>query len=200
MVKDKKDFVEFWFDPICPWAWVTSRWLCEVARLRDLEVTWHVMSLGILNESREQDPAVTARRMGPARIVNAAAQLHGTQVIKPLYDAFGHHIHEQHAPDYADVGPAVLAGVGLPANLAQYATSTEFDEALRRSHSRGIALVGQDVGTPIIAVNEVAFFGPVLAPAPSGDEAVRLYDGIVAVASCDSFFELKRSRTRSPEF
>ncbi|GAA4670069.1 mycothiol-dependent nitroreductase Rv2466c family protein [Frondihabitans cladoniiphilus] len=193
--------VDFWFDPSCPWAWMTSRWVDEVAAHRNLDVTFHVMSLGLLNEDNEGfDPAVLAKLIRYTRLVTAAEQLHGQQVVKPLYDALGTRIHPGQEKDQDTVIAGALAEVGLPADFAKYADSDEYDAEMRASHDDGIGRVGQDVGTPVIAVNGTAFFGPVISPAPTGPIALTLWDGVVAAASYDGFFELKRSRTRGPQF
>jgi 2-hydroxychromene-2-carboxylate isomerase len=195
--------VELWFDPLCPWAWMTSRWLMEVEKVRDVQVTWSVMSLAVLNEDADL-PEDYARMMkqawGPVRVIVAAAREHGDTVIKPLYDAMGNRIHLGGEKDYEVVIKGALDEVGLPAELARFATSTEVDEQLRASHQRGIDLVGQDVGTPVIAVEGVAFFGPVVTPAPKGEAAGRLWDGCVLVAGTPGFYELKRTRTSGPVF
>jgi hypothetical protein len=198
-----KSPVELWFDPLCPWAWMTSRWLMEVEKVRDVQVTWSVMSLAVLNEDADL-PEDYARMMkqawGPVRVIVAAAREHGDEVIKPLYDAMGTLIHLGGEKDYEVVISGALEEVGLPADLARFATSTEVDEQLRASHQRGIDLVGQDVGTPVIAVEGVAFFGPVVTPAPKGEAAGRLWDGCVLVAGTPGFYELKRTRTSGPVF
>jgi len=197
------DSVEFWFDPSCPWAWMTSRWVDEVAKHRDLQITWNVMSLAVLNEDKDVSDGYRAflpRALRYTRLVTAAKELHGQEIVKPLYDALGTRIHPGGSTNPDEVIPAALAEVGLPAELASYADSDEYDEQMRASHFEGINRVGQDVGTPVIAVNGVAFFGPVISPAPKGEQALALWDGIVAAASYDGFFELKRSRTREPIF
>ncbi len=203
MTDTTKTPVELWFDPLCPWAWMTSRWLMEVERVRDVQVTWSVMSLAVLNEDADL-PEDYARMMkqawGPVRVIVAAAREHGDTVIKPLYDAMGNRIHLGGEKDYEVVISGALEEVGLPADLARFATSTEVDEQLRASHQRGIDLVGQDVGTPVIAVEGVAFFGPVVTPAPKGEAAGRLWDGCVLVAGTPGFYELKRTRTSGPVF
>lgn len=195
--------VEMWFDPICPWAWMTSRWLMEVESLRDIDVTWSVMSLAVLNEHRELPAGYRAmmdKGWGPVRVVIAAAEAHGTDVVKPLYDAIGTRIHLGQVSDYDVAIKEALDEVGLPSELAAFAHDDTHDEALRRSHARGIELVGQDVGTPIVSVDGVAFFGPVVTPAPKGEDAARLWDGCVLVAGTPGFFELKRTRTQDPIF
>ncbi len=195
--------VDFWFDPSCPWAWMTSRWVDEVAPHRELNVTWHIMSLYVLNE--DKDVSDSYRRSLPrtlryARLVTAVGELQGQDAVKPLYDALGARIHVGHRKDVEAVIAEALAELGLPEEYARYADSDEFDAPLRASHADGIQRVGQDVGTPVIAVNGTAFFGPVISPTPRGEKALALWDGIVAAASYDGFFELKRSRTREPIF
>ena len=195
--------VDFWFDPNCPWAWMTSRWVEEVERHRDLDVTWHVMSLFVLNEHQDVPPEYKERlEQGQVypRLVTAARLRLGDQVVKPLYDALGEHIHHRQEHDPAQVVPAVLAELGLDADLADAAWSDDADAATRASHRDGIERVGQDVGTPVIAVEGTAFFGPVISPAPKGQQALDLWDGIVAAARYPGFFELKRSRTVGPVF
>ena len=195
--------VEMWFDPLCPWAWLTSRWLMEVEQVRDVEVTWSVMSLAVLNSGRELSPdyeSMMDRSWGPVRVIVAAAREHGAGVIKPLYDAMGSRIHLGGEQDYLVVIAAALKEVGLPAELLRFATSGEADDAVRASHARAIALVGEEVGTPVIAMGGSAFFGPVVTPAPRGEAAGRLWDGWVLMAGTPGFFELKRTRTASPIF
>lgn len=193
---------EFWFDPLCPWAWMTSRWMGEVQQVRDVDVTWSVMSLSVLNEGRdlpEEYRTMMDQGWGPVRVITAARAAHGDEVVKPLYDAIGSRIHHQKLGfDEAIAGG--LEEVGLPASLAEAAGSDEHDEALRASHQRAIDLVGDDVGTPVVAVDGVAFFGPVVTPAPKGEAAGLLWDGCVLVARTPGFYELKRSRTDGPIF
>ncbi|MGB7818126.1 MAG: disulfide bond formation protein DsbA [Ornithinibacter sp.] len=198
----ERNAAEFWFDPICPWAWMTSRWMMEVEKVRPVDVTWSVMSLSVLNEGRDLSTGYQAamdRGWGPVRVVVAARAAHGDAVVKPLYDALGERIH--HREEDVDVAiKGALDEVGLPAELADAATSTDHDDAVRASHQRGIELVGDDVGTPVVAVNGVAFFGPVVTPAPKGEAAGRLWDGCLLVAETEGFYEIKRSRTVGPIF
>ena len=195
--------VEMWFDPLCPWAWMTSRWLMEVEQVRDIEVTWSQMSLSVLNEGRdlpEEYREMMDRGWAPVRVIAAARKAHGDEVTKPLYDAIGTRLHLGGERDFVAATAAALAEVGLPAELIEAADTDEHDAFLRESHERAIALVGDDVGTPVISVADTAFFGPVVSPAPKGEAAGRLWDGCVLVAGTDGFFELKRSRTRDPIF
>lgn len=194
---------EMWFDPACPWAWMTSRWLMEVEKARDVDVTWSVMSLSVLNEKADLPRSyrnLMVKAWGPVRVIIAASQAHGDTVVKPLYDAMGTRIHLRKVRDYDRVVMESLEEVGLPADLAKAAHQKKYDAALRRSHKRGISLVGTDVGTPVVSVEGVAFFGPVVTPAPKGEDAGRLWDGTLLVAGTPGFYELKRTRTQGPIF
>ncbi|MDX3753510.1 DsbA family protein [Streptomyces sp. AK08-02] len=205
--------VDFWFDPLCPWAWMTSRWVLEVEKVRDIEVRWHVMSLAVLNEDKldelpdEYREMLTGRAWLGVKVVTAAAQKHGADVLGPLYTALGTRVHNKGEGLTLESIAAALADVGLPADLIDYAEQQdfEFDAELRASHKEGITKVGQDVGTPVIAVpgadgEQIAFFGPVVTPAPKGEEAAKLWDGTLLVASVPGFYEIKRSRTAGPDF
>ena len=205
--------VDFWFDPLCPWAWMTSRWVLEVEKVRDIEVRWHIMSLAVLNEPKidelpeEYRELLETKAWQPIRVVTAAWQKHGSDILGPLYTALGTRIHNEGQGPTREAVEGALADVGLPADLIEYFDQKdfEFDAELRASHKEGIDKVGQEVGTPVIAVpgpdgEQIAFFGPVVTPAPKGEEAARLWDGTVAVASVPGFYEIKRTRTKGPDF
>ncbi|HVB51706.1 MAG TPA: DsbA family protein [Acidimicrobiales bacterium] len=197
------EHVDLWVDPLCPWAWMTSRWLLEAAQIRNLDVSFHVMSLAILNDGREmpeQYVEAMKKAWGPVRVLIAAEERHGNEVVEPLYSAMGTRYHVQGEKDFELVIAGALSDTGLEADLSQAATSTDFDEALHRSHHEGMDPVGYEVGTPVIHVGDVAFFGPVVTPAPKGEAAGRLWDGVVLVAGTPGFYELKRTRTEGPNF
>ncbi|MFJ7497986.1 disulfide bond formation protein DsbA [Streptomyces sp. NPDC097727] len=206
--------VDFWFDPVCPWTWLTSRWMLEVEKVRPVTTTWHVMSLAILNEGRldelpERIRVLMGQAWAPVRVLTAASQTHGPEVLEPLYTALGTRFHLQQQPRTRPTIEAALRDVGLPVDLADTGDTDVYDEALRASHQKGLALVGEDVGSPVIAVpgmdnrtdiGQVAFFGPVVSPAPKGEQAGRLWDATLVVASTPGFYEIKRSRTAGPVF
>ena len=203
----ERTVADFWFDPICPWAWMTSRWMLEVTEVRAVQVRWHVMSLAVLNEGRdlpEEYRAMMDQAWGPVRVITAARLAHGEDVVLPLYTAMGTLIHPEGWESQDDVIRESLAQLGLPPELAEAAGSDALDAELRLSHHEGMDLVGMDVGTPVIHVpgpaGTVAFFGPVVSPTPRGEAAGRLWDGVLLVAGTDGFFELKRSRDRGPLF
>ncbi|HEU5427095.1 MAG TPA: DsbA family protein [Actinocrinis sp.] len=201
--EDARAVADFWFDPLCPWAWIASRWMLEVKDVRPVDVRWHVMSLAYLNQDREL-PENYRKMMdtawGPVRVCIAAEQAHGNEALLPLYNALGERRHHQKQEFTREVIVAALEEAGLPVELADAAESTEYDEALKASHHQGMDQVGYEVGTPVISVNGVAFFGPVISPIPRGQDAAKLWDGVLLVAGTDGFFELKRTRTREPIF
>ncbi|MCC3762171.1 DsbA family protein [Glycomyces sp. TRM65418] len=202
--------VDFWFDPACPWAWMTSRWIIEAAKHRDLRVRWNVMSLFVLNEPKLDELAEQYRELMPktlpaVRVATAVAEQYDNETLGRLYTALGNRIHLRRERQSDVYIPDALAAVGLPAELAAAGKSDEWDAALRASHQHGIDLVGTDVGTPVVAVEndegvQVGLFGPVVTPAPTGEAAAKLWDGVYAVTTTPGFYELKRSRTEGPIF
>lgn len=197
------DVADFWFDPLCPFAWVTSRWMLEVEQVRDVEVRWHVMSLAYLNQ--DKDIPDDYRKLlepawGPVRVLIAASQKHGDEVLLPMYNAFGERIHHQGRSIDRTLIEEVVAEVGLEPELVDAMDDEGLDDAVAKSHHEGMDQVGDDVGTPTIAVNGVAFFGPVLMKIPRGEQAGKMWDGAVALASFPDFYELKRSRTGEFDF
>lgn len=201
MAKDTVSAVDFWFDPQCPWAWIASRWITEVQQLRPIGVRWHVMSLAVLNEGRDVPHKYrVGLGFGPVRVCVAAEQKYGPEVLGRLYTELGVRYHHEKAPKDRATLEAALTAAGLDPGLAAAMDSTEYDTALRASHHAGMDQVGYDVGTPVIAVDGNAFFGPVVTPVPRGEAAARLWDGVLLVTSTDGFFELKRTRDRKPDF
>ena len=194
---------DFWFDPLCPFAWISSRWILEVEQVRDISVSWHVMSLAYLN--KDKDIPDNYREMlepawGPVRVLIAAQQKHGDEVLLPLYNAMGTRIHHEKQDLGRDMIVAALAEAGLEPELVEAMDDTSYDEAVAVSHHEGMDQVGDDVGTPTIAIEGAAFFGPVLSAIPRGEEAGQLWDGCLAVAKVPYFYELKRSRSGDLDF
>ena len=199
--------VPFWFDPLCPWAWITSRWLLEVEQVRPVRADWRIMSLAYLNLVQRDGKGLSAdyrdlmiKAWGPVRVCAAAAAHAGPSILGPLYTAIGTRLHSQRRRDDPTVITEALTEAGLPPSLATAANNTEFDPLVIASHNEAFDEVGLDVGTPVLRIGGKALFGPVIAPAPRGEAAGRLWDGLVLVAETDGFYELKRSRTRKPSF
>lgn len=196
--------VDFWFDPLCPWAWMTSRWIKEVEKVRDIDLTFHVMSLSVLNDGRDLDPEYRTRMdrgWAAVRVALAVDEQHGKAKLDEFYTAIGTRVH----PGGADSGDpetiaAALVDAGLPADLINAGDTDANDDALRRSHHAGMDPVGDEVGTPVVHINGMALFGPVISPAPKGEQAGRLFDGFALLTEYDGFFEAKRTRTVGPIF
>jgi hypothetical protein len=199
--------VPFWFDPLCPWAWITSRWFLEVEQVRPVRADWRIMSLAYLNLVQRGGEGLSAdyralmeKAWGPVRVCAAAAEHRGDGVLGPLYTAIGTRLHNQRRREDPTVITGALAEVGLPEALAEAATSTEFDQRITDSHHEAFDEVGLDVGTPVLRIAGTVLFGPVVTPAPRGEAAGRLWDGLVLIAETDGFFELKRTRDRKASF
>ena len=194
---------DFWFDPTCPWAWITSRWMLEVEQVRPVTTRWRIMSLAVLNENRDglsdRYREAMVRAWGPVRVLMAASAHHGDGVLGPLYTAMGTRFHNRQQRDEAAVAEAI-AEAGLEADLIAAAEFTEFDDRIRASHAGAMALVGNDVGTPVISVAGTSFFGPIVTPIPRGEAAGRLWDGLLLVAGTPGFYEVKRARDAKPTF
>jgi len=196
--------VEMWFDTLCPWAWMTSRWLVEVTKVRDISIQWNVMSLYYLNESRSHISAEylanATKALGPLRIIVEAERLYGNKVAGDLYTAFGEEIHLNKMKFSDELNAKVLSKFSFSTDLLPCADDVSLDETILVSHKEGLSRVGEDVGTPIVSIEGVSFFGPVISPAPKGEDAGKLFDGAFAVASYPGFFEMKRTRTVGPIF
>jgi hypothetical protein len=194
--------LDLWFDPLCPWAWMTSRWALEVAKVRDVDVVFHVMSLSVLNEGRDLPDSyrdIMDNAWGGARVCLAVQQQYPEKLAE-LYTALGTRIHLGKQPNERATHEAALAEVGLPVELADAADTDANDKTLREEQAKVTAAVGDEVGTPVIRVGEQSLFGPVMSPAPKGEEAGKLWDGFVNVLAYPGFFELKRTRTVDPIF
>ena len=194
--------VEFYFDPICPWCWMTSRWAAEVAEARGFEISWRPISLKIVNEGNDAGSHAELHAQGHrlGRVVEAARVAAGDAVVGPLYTEIGTRRHPGDRDDFDAIIAESLAALGLDAELAQAADVEASDAQLRANTVHALEIAGPDVGVPIISIDGVAFFGPVVSPAPTGEQALRLWDGIAAAASVPGFYELKRGRTVGPQF
>jgi hypothetical protein len=191
---------DFWFDPACPWAWLTSRWALEVEKVRPVRFEFRLMSLAVLNQDKDLSDETVLRLMGPVRVIQAAIEGEGQDAARVLYTEMGNRKHPGQRPLTTDVVAEAVTAAGYDTKYAEAFDSTEYDEAITKSHHEGMALVGYDVGTPVIRVEDDSFFGPVVTPAPKGEAAGRLWDGFRLVGSTPGFYEIKRTRDVQPDF
>jgi hypothetical protein len=197
------DVVDFWFDPGCPWAWLTSRWMLEVEKVRPVTTVFHVMSLSLLNEGKDlsdERRASLEAAKAPVRVALAVEETYGPDRLRDFYTAIGLRYHPGGQERNRATLEAALSDVGVPVTLADRGDTDANDDALRASHHAGMDPVGMDVGTPVIHVGGVAFFGPVITPRPKGEAAGRLFDSVLTLAGYEGFYELKRTRTSRPVF
>jgi hypothetical protein len=207
---------DLWFDPICPWAWVVSRWLTEAARVRDVEIRPHVMSLAVLNEvpptlvdgeTDGKDASAAAgqdSQWAPVRVITATQLSLGDQAVLSLYTELGPLIHVDRMPICRDLFAYALGRAGLPHSLANAAGEPFYDPLVRASHRTGSEPLGEIAACPIIHVagaegTPTAFVGPLVAPYPRGEAAGRLWDAVALAGATDGFFSLRRPITRSPD-
>lgn len=195
--------IDFWFDPRCPWAWITSRWTKEVEQVRDVETRFHLMCLTYLNETTDISEEYRTKQVGgwgPVRVVQAAIEEFGDDVVDRLYTELGTRFHNEGQDKSRGTIEAALEAAGLPRRLADAMDDEQYDDAIKKSHHAGMDQVGPDVGTPVIVIDGAAIFGPVVTPIPRGEDAGRLWDGVRLVMGVPGFYELKRGRTESPTF
>ncbi|MDA3644141.1 DsbA family protein [Saccharopolyspora indica] len=194
--------VRLWFDPVCPWCWVTYQWLREVRANHALRIDLSLMSLAFLNEGRPEVPdkykAPTARSLQIVRVIAAAESTAGSGVLEPMYDSLGKYLHVDRGRDFELANRMALSAAGLETTLAHAAGTTEHDDLLRSATRTSVSSVGPDVGTPIVEFNGTALFGPILSRIPRGQKAVDLFESLTTIASYPHFFELKRQRTEDP--
>jgi protein-disulfide isomerase-like protein with CxxC motif len=195
--------LDFYFDPLCPWAWMTSRWILEVEKVRPIAVNFKVMSLILLNENQDISDEYRQRlesARGPVRVCAAAEKAAGPQVLRDLYTALGTKHHKDGRPFDEALYAEALTDCGLDPSLAEAATSSDYDDLIKASHDEGVGKVGPDVGTPILVYDGHAIFGPVIAKIYRGEEAGDLFDHVTALSEYEHFYELKRGRTERPDF
>jgi hypothetical protein len=196
--------LEFWIDPACPWCWITSRWVNDVAPHRDIDVVWRPISLKVKNDVQPDSPFYDAvvYTHGLLRVLEAVRGGEGDAPLGRLYTVYGEHIH--HQQDMATSAADLLAEAGLDASYAAAFDDESWDSVIKASMDDGLSLTGDDVGTPILAFDDngrrVGFFGPVISRRLPPDQALRLWDGVTAAATVDGFWEMKRTRTEAPDF
>lgn len=205
--------VRFYFDPLCPWCWITSHWLHdEVAPHRDVQIDWRPISLKVRNEHKELDEAykaylpAMARSFGLLRIVEALRADGREDAIHNVYVAFGRHFHHDDDGMDFDIGDALVAA-GVDRAYASAFDDAQWDAAVRAATKEAEEVAGNDVGTPVIAyevenangqMEWKGYFGPVIPSVVRGEAALRLWDGLAALIETDGFYELKRTRTLGP--
>lgn len=208
--------LEFFFDAVCPWAWITSRWVSEVQQLRDYDVTWRFISLKFINEHRTDeayDDDYRASHMAGLyahRVCDELQQGHGNEAVGILYTELGRMIHHERRRRELSADPVsfmkdALGRGGLPVDLASAALDDAHDVAIRASTDEALRRTGRDVGTPIITFrpgqpDEGSFFGPVISSIPRGEQALRLWDAVELMATTSGMAELKRSIRSNPVF
>lgn len=201
--------VDVWVDPMCPWAWMTSQWLLEVENVRDVKTRFNIMSLSYLNDGREglSDEYRTMMKngWGPVRIAIAVEQEHGKDALREYYLKLATLRHNKKRGFSSSSYKEALAAAGVSESLADRASDATLDDAVKVSHHAGMDAVGDDVGTPVIHFprhtgGTSAYFGPVLTPPPTGEDAGLLWDGLLSLAQVEGFYELKRSRNEGPSF
>ena len=200
----ERQAVDFWFDSVCPFAWITSRWMLEVEKVRPVTVNWHIMSLSVLNEDQEIDEGyreMMDRAWLPARAATQVWDRHGNEAVGRYYTAVGTRIHNEGQKDYEAAVRGALEELNVDVEDILAAARTDvLDGKLRASHQEGIDQVGHDVGTPVVSFNGTAFFGPVMTRIPRGEEAGRIFDASITLAGFPCFYEIKRHRSTRPQF
>jgi hypothetical protein len=200
--EQQKTTVDFWFDPACPWAWLTSRWILEVAKVRPVQPYFRIMSLAVLNEENdvpEEYREFIRRGWQATRLCAAVARDYGQQAVADVYTAYGTRRHGRGQEVDNDFFVGVIADAGLPAELIDLIDDPSLDPLVRESHEAGMKLVGDDVGTPIISFNGYATFGPIVSRVPQGEQAGVLWDAVELMSTVPYVYEIKKGRTEDPQ-
>jgi hypothetical protein len=193
--------IDLWFDPSDPWTWMASRWLLEVETVRSVKTSLHVMNRALLDGGKESnDEAGKNEGSGSARVALAVSEQYGQEQLAAFYTAIGTRIHDRRQGPGKQTIDRALADVGLPPELAELAETDDNDDELLASHRAGIDPVGNDIDTPVMHLNGLAFVGPVFSTRPKGEDAGRVFDAVLALASDAGFVELRRTRPAEPDF